>query len=159
MKSKYETHVLPKLDLIQAWARDGVSDEQIARNLGIAYSTFRRYRDGHEALSAALAQGKDYVDQVVVTNAYLRRICGYDAIEVRREYAYVPDPLGGEPVRTLVKETEQTRHIPGDTRAAEFWLTNRQRALWRHKPEDAPDGDEDGKNMGVILMPEVTGDG
>ena len=38
-KSKYFTHVEPKLKLVECWARDGLTDEQIANNLGIAYST------------------------------------------------------------------------------------------------------------------------
>ncbi len=152
MKSKYESHVLPKLDLIEAWARNGVSDEDISKNLGIAYSTFRRYKEANEALSAALARRKDYVDLVIVENAFLRRITGYDTIETRREYAVVDDPGGGEPVRALVKETEQVRHIPGDPRAAEFWLTNRQRARWKRAPETEGDGGSEG---GVIMIPEV----
>ena len=148
-KSKYETRVLPKLALITAWARDGVSDKQIAENLGVAYSTFRVYRDREPALSAALAQGKEYVDEVVVTNAYLRRITGYDAVETRREYTYVETDDGVE--RQLVKETEQLRHIPGDPRAAEFWLTRRQPAKWPMHPEQGEETD----GGGVILIPAV----
>lgn len=34
-KSKYFTHVEPKLTLVEGWARDGLTDEQIAKNLGI----------------------------------------------------------------------------------------------------------------------------
>ena len=38
-KSKYETHVKNKLILIEGWARDGLTEAQIAKNLGIAMST------------------------------------------------------------------------------------------------------------------------
>lgn len=62
-KSKYETHVLPNLDKIIKWAKDGATAKEIAANLHIAYSTFRKYLDeGQEgderyaALSAAFAQ-------------------------------------------------------------------------------------------------------
>lgn len=41
--TKYETHVRNRLSEIEAWAKAGVSDKQIAKNLGIAYSTFRQY--------------------------------------------------------------------------------------------------------------------
>lgn len=35
-RNKYHTHVEPKLLLIEAWARDGLIDEDIARKLGVA---------------------------------------------------------------------------------------------------------------------------
>ena len=156
MKSKYESHIEPRLAEIKAWARDGVCDKDIAHNLSVAYSTFRKYRGMYPALAAALAQGKDYVDKVIVTNAYLKRILGYDAVEVRRDYAYEVDQETGGRVRVLKKETEQTRHIPGDPRAAEFWLVNRQSDAWSYKPGGKDGGAEGG---GVVLLPEVAQDG
>lgn len=56
--SKYQSHVEPKLLLIQAWARDGYTEEQTALKLGVAYSTFRVYKDKYPALSAALKKVK-----------------------------------------------------------------------------------------------------
>lgn len=150
MKSKWETHVQPNLEEIEAWARDGVCDKDIAQNLGVAYSTFRDYRDKHPALAAALARSKDYVDKVIVVNAYLRRITGYDAVETRREYTV----MGGE--RILSKEIEQTRHIPGDPRAAEFWLTRRQGKDWPMKVSGEEQPENDG---GIIEIPAVMADG
>lgn len=155
-KSKYESHVLPRLDEIEAWARDGISDENIACNLSIAYSTFRRYRDENEALSAVLARGKEYVDDVIVTNAYLKRITGYDTTEIKREYKWERNEETGVRVRVLTKETEQVRHIPGDPRAAEFWLANRKSDRWAYRGY-SKDKDDDAENseLGVILLPEV----
>jgi hypothetical protein len=128
-----------------------VSEEDIAHNLGIAYSTFRSYRDTYSALSEVLARTKDYVDKVVVVGAYLRRITGYDTTEVRREYSI----MGGK--RVLVKEIEQTKHIPGDPRAAEFWLTRRQGADW---PMRMADGSTEGATEGgIIEIPAVSADG
>ena len=70
-KSKYETHVLPNLDKIIKWAKDGATAKKIADNLHIAYSTFRKYLDeGQEgderyaALSAAFAQACEVPDEV-----------------------------------------------------------------------------------------------
>ena len=56
-KSKWETHVKDRLIEVEGWARDGLTDEQIAKNLGIAYSTLREYREKYSALSAALKRG------------------------------------------------------------------------------------------------------
>lgn len=57
-KSKYETHVLPKLDLVEAWARDGLVDTQIAHNLGIAVSTMNLYKKDHPEFCRPLRAGK-----------------------------------------------------------------------------------------------------
>ncbi len=83
-KSKYETHVKPKLQLVEGWARDGLTDEQIAHNLGVAYSTFREYKKKYSALSAALKKGKEIVDYEV-ENALLKRALGYKYDEVTIE--------------------------------------------------------------------------
>ena len=37
--SKYETEWKDKLAVIQGWARDGLSNEQIAKNIGISRPT------------------------------------------------------------------------------------------------------------------------
>ena len=147
MRCKYETHVLPRLEEIEAWCRDGVSDKDIAHNCAVAYSSFREYKSKYPALAAVLARSKAYVDDVIVTNAYLRRITGYDVVETQRQYKYGYDD-NGEPVRQLVKETEETRHIPGDPRAAEFWLTHRNPDKWAAVTQSNHD-------PGVVVLPEI----
>lgn len=69
-KSKYETHVLPNLERIETWARDGATAKDIAAKLKIAYSTLRKYIDlGQEgderytALSEAFAQACAVADE------------------------------------------------------------------------------------------------
>ena len=151
MRGRWEDDVLPRLDEVEAWARNGVCEKDIAHNLGIAYSTFKKYKGKYEALSAVLARTRDYVDNVIVVSAYLKRITGYDAVEVRREYAVTLDEEGNKK-RKLVKETEQTKHIPGDPRAAEFWLSRRQGKDWPAKVAGAAEAGESG---GVIEIPAV----
>ena len=119
-KSKYFTHVEPKLKLVECWARDGLTDEQIANNLGIAYSTLREYRDKYSALSAALKKGKEIVDYEV-ENALLKRALGYEYEEVTYEH-------GQETKRVL-------KHVVGDTTAQIFWLKNRKPQQWRDKKD------------------------
>lgn len=54
-KGKYQEWLEPEgLLKIEGWARDGLTDEQIAQNMGVAYSTFRTWRDKYSALSAVL---------------------------------------------------------------------------------------------------------
>ena len=63
----------PKL---RGWARDGLIDEQIANNCGVAYSTFRVYKNQYPELAAALAKGKEVADYEV-ENALFKRATGY----------------------------------------------------------------------------------
>lgn len=77
-KGKYEYWITPEgLTLVEGWARDGLTDEQIAHNMGIAYSTLRKWRDTYEALSAALKKGKEVVD-FEVENALFKNAIGGD---------------------------------------------------------------------------------
>lgn len=130
MRSRYETRVLPRLKEIEAWCRDGVSEEQIAKNLGVAYSTFRTYREKYPALSAVLTRTRAYVDNVVVTGAFLQRAIGYTAVETKRTYQYVLDKSTGKRTRTLVEEVETEKHVPADPRLLELWLKTRLYETW-----------------------------
>lgn len=117
-KSKYFTHVEPKLILIEGWARDGLTDEQIAKNLNIAYSTFKEYKNKYPAFSATLKRGKEIVDYEV-ENALLKRALGYEYDEITYE--------NGEEVKRVTKQ------VAPDTTAQIFWLKNRKPDKWRDK--------------------------
>lgn len=69
-KSKWE-QVKDKLILVEGWARDGLTDEQIAHNLGISYTTFKEYKNKYPSFSATLKKGKEIVDYEV-ENALLQ---------------------------------------------------------------------------------------
>lgn len=125
-KGKYEYWLTPEgLLLIEAWARDGLTDEQIAHNMGVAYSTLRVWRDKYSALSAALKRGKEIVD-IQVENALLKRALGYQYKEVKTE-EYETEDGPGKRVTTTVKE------VTPDTTAQIFWLKNRKPDIWRDK--------------------------
>lgn len=129
---KYQQWLEPDgLLLLEGWARDGLTDEQIAHNMGCAYSTLREWKDKYPALSAALKRGKEVVD-IEVENALLKRAMGYDYVEERVE-------VNGNGKR---KVTQTTKHIPGDTTAQIFWLKNRRADRWRDKPTPTAEGNE-----------------
>lgn len=134
-KSKYETHVLPKLFLIECWARDGIIDKDIAKKLGVAYSTFRVYIKDFSALSAALKKGKEIVDYEV-ENALLRKAKGYNA-EVRKTFKLKEvyyDEEGRRCEKEYLESAIDEVHIPPDTLAGIFWLKNRKPDKWKDKP-------------------------
>lgn len=71
-KGKYQEWLEPDgLLLLEGWARDGLSDEQIAHNIGIATSTLYDWKKKHLEISEALKKGKEVVD-IEVENALLK---------------------------------------------------------------------------------------
>lgn len=137
--SKYETHVEPRLMEIEGWARDGLIDEQIAKNLGVAYSTFKEYKKKFSDLTAALKKGKEVVDREV-ENALLKRALGYRYEEVTKERIIKKDVKGdpmtdlhGFPVYEMVTTKKVRKEVQPDTTAQIFWLKNRKPEQWRDK--------------------------
>lgn len=144
-KNKYHSHVEPKLLLVEAWARDGTIDEDIAKKLGVAYSTFRVYVDKYPALSAALKRGKEVAD-VEVENALFRRAIGYQYDEVTRESDKRIDPETGELVDVMVETKRVTKEVQPDVAAQIFWLKNRRPDKWRDKQDIQHSGSMDVNN-------------
>lgn len=110
------------LALISGWTRQGLTDEQIAHNMDIAYSTFRVWKDRFPAISAAQKKNKEIVD-FEVENALLKRALGYSYTEVMDETS-----------EDGVKHRETVKFIPPDVTAQIFWLKNRMKKHWKDKP-------------------------
>lgn len=71
-KGKYQKWLEPEnLLLIEGWARDGLTDEDIAANMGISRSTLNDWKNKYSDISDALKKGKDVVDRQV-ENALLK---------------------------------------------------------------------------------------
>ena len=64
--AKYEEWLTEEgLVLIGGWARDGLTDEQIASNMGIAVSTLYIWKKEHLEISETLKKVKEVVDYEV----------------------------------------------------------------------------------------------
>lgn len=116
------------LTRIQGWARNGLTDEQICSNMGIAKSTFYGWKKTHIELANALKKGKEVVD-FEAENALFKRACGYEYEEVMTEIRELPDGTTEKHKRVTKK------FIPPDTIALIFWLKNRKPDDWKDKRE------------------------
>lgn len=139
---KYESVVKPKLTLVEKWARNGATDIEIAKRLGIGETSLYKYKKLHLEFTEALTRGKEVVD-TEVENSLLRRALGYEAIEKTEEL------INGR----LVVTKKVTKHVAPDTTAMIFWLKNRMPGIWRNKEDVALNIDD--KDVGVVLIPEV----
>lgn len=128
-KGKYEKWLEPDgLLLLEAWARDGLTDEQIAHNMGITRETLRVWKNKFSVISATLKRGKEVVD-VEVENALLKRALGYTYTETTKERGVNPETGKVDLITTKVV----TKEVVPDTTAQIFWLKNRRPDLWRDK--------------------------
>jgi hypothetical protein len=139
-KSKWED-VEEKLTLVEGWAREGLTDKQIVKNLGIGLTTFYKFKNEHSELSEALKKGKEVID-FEVENALLKRALGYSYKEITKEKVLQRDEKGqpltnihGIPVYKLEVTKEVTKEVAPDTTAQIFWLKNRKPEKWRDKQE------------------------
>lgn len=139
-KSKYETDVKPRLVEIEAWKRDGLTDEQICKNLGIVKDTFYKYKEKYADFSDALKKGKEVAD-IEVENALFKRAIGYRYKEKIKE---VKEIDGKKTV--FVKEVE--KEMPGDVGAQIFWLKNRKSSKWK----DKQDIDIEDNNVNITIQ-------
>lgn len=65
-KGKYEKWLKEEnLLLLEGWARDGLTDEQIAKNMGISVKTLFNWKTSFLPILQALKKGKEVVDYEV----------------------------------------------------------------------------------------------
>lgn len=113
---------------VQGWARDGLSNEQIAHNIGINKDTLYEWQKRFSDFSDALKKGKEVVDREV-ENALLKRAMGYEYDEVTQEPVTDKD-TGITEMRVTKRVTKQ---IVPDVTAQIFWLKNRKPEEFRDK--------------------------
>lgn len=155
------------LTKLGGWARSGLSDEQIAKNVGVSRSTLNEWKKKYPDISDTLKKEKEVAD-FEVENALFRRATGYE----HEEITYVAQPLSQEEydekvamhldvwhqqnpnatqaerdlfISTISRYNQEiskrvVRHIAPDTTAAIFWLKNRDPLNWRDKREHQLDG-------------------
>ena len=133
--SKWPT-VEGKLLLVEAWARDGLIEADIAHNLGISKKTMELYKKEHIDFLSALKRGKEEVD-ILVENALFKRTQGfrYDEVTTERMPIYdkvYPDKITGY---EMVETKRVTKEVLPDPTSMIFWLKNRKKAEWRDKHE------------------------
>ena len=118
--AKYEYWLSEEgLLLLQAWARDGLTDEQISEKMDIVKSTLYEWKKKFPDISEALKKGKEVVD-IQVENALLKRALGFTYDEVTYEF--------GEEIKRVRKM------VAPNVTAQIFWLKNRMPDKYRDNP-------------------------
>lgn len=127
-KGKYQEWLeADNLILIESWAREGLTEEQIAKNMGIGLTTFKQWKKKYQPIWTALKKGKAPID-FEVENALLKRALGFEYEETETIF----EDVDGKPKKKIRKIM---KYAPPDTSACIFWLKNRKPNHWRKMNE------------------------
>ena len=141
-KGKYHDWITDDgLKKLEAWARDGFTDEQVANNIGINRATLYEWKKRFPDIDNALKRGKEVVD-IEVENKLLQKAMGFEYEEIE---TWIEEVDGVQKKR--IKKNKKVA-LP-DTTAQIFWLKNRKPAEWRDKQEQSITGVIEGFNINI----------
>lgn len=156
-KGKYKEWLKDEnLIKIKGWAKSGLSNEQIAKNIGINVATLYEWVNKYAEIGEALKKNKEIADYEVENSLYERalgqRVVLKKPVKVKRiEY----DPTTGKKIREYeeVVSADEEVYITPDTTAQIFWLKNRKPECWRNKPETMLENEQE--EGGIIEIPAI----
>lgn len=102
---------------IESWASDGLTNEDIAHNMGIARQTLNNWCKKYSSIMDALKKGREPVVRVI-ENALIKKAKGFEYEEITTEM-WVDDDGNKRQ-----KVTKHKRYSTPDTSAAIFLLKN-----------------------------------
>lgn len=81
-KDVYASKIQPRFDEIKKWLEEGATEREVANNLGIAYSTFNKYKVEKKELTELLKIGRrEPVEKIKA--AMLKRAIGFQYEETK----------------------------------------------------------------------------
>ena len=107
------------LVLIQGWARDGLSMDQIAENVHVSRSTLFKWKVENQMLSDALLINREIADRQV-ENALFKTAKGFH---------YTEDKIAPSGAKISNVKSYQAPNVG----AIKLWLSNRKPDTWREK--------------------------
>ncbi|MDE6678313.1 MAG: helix-turn-helix domain-containing protein [Ruminococcus sp.] len=144
-KGKYLEWINPDgLLLIKGWARDGLTDKEIAKNIGISLSTFCEWKNKFPEFSEAIKNGRKPVIIEVEDTFFEKKLKGYYVNEEIEEVTIHPD--GGQ----TKHKRKSKRYIPPDTTAMIFFMKCRIPKKYNEKIALSIENESNGKLSELI---------
>jgi len=134
--NSFEGIIESHLDQIEAWVENNNTDKEIAEKLGVAYSTYRKYKSSNIALKGRIAMAKDKKSQEV-EKALFKKCIGYKYKE-KVATKIKTETLADDGKTILVIESvdisEIEKYSGPDLAAQKLYLTNRSGTKWKENP-------------------------
>ncbi len=105
------------------WAANGLTNEEIARSMGVHRATLQRWIVDHSDIRDAIKYGRTLACEAV-ENALFRKATGSSVVEETVE-EFKGEMQDGKPVDGTVTRKTVRRTMPPDTAAIIFYLKNR----------------------------------
>lgn len=139
--------------VLSAWSRAGMTDEEIARQIGISRSTLIEWKKKYPQISKALSDGKDFADRLVEDSLYKKAMGFYVFEQKAFKVKNIEYDENGKKIseKEELQTAEERHYIEPDIKAIIFWLKNRKPEIWKEKIEENS-VDEEGSGV-LILTP------
>lgn len=157
--SKYYTHVAPRLEEVKDWCRNGATDEEVAKRLGINIDTLYSYKKKFSEFSESIKKGKEIFDSEVENALYERCIGGKVTLKRPFKVKRTIFENGKKVENEEVVYADYEEYVIPDTTAQIFWLKNRRPDKWREKPSEKFDGEGAGREGITINIRNCSDDG
>ena len=123
-KSIYDTVILPNIDKISEWVRNGATEKQMCDALGISVSAFNEHKKKKE-LKEAIKNNRTHL--VLDLKGELVRMAKKHSLETKKQYIKVDEVTGN---RTQYTEIT-TKEVDGSEAAIHLLLKNLDRENWK----------------------------
>lgn len=120
-QNNYEVIVKPNLEKVKDWYRNGATEAEVAKKLGICLRSLAQYKTKYPEFLEAVSKSRDIADAEVEA-ALFKKAIGYECIES------IEEEENGKKYKKEVRKS-----IPPDTVACIFWLKNRRSEQWKDK--------------------------
>lgn len=148
---KYERWLTDSgLALVAGWARNGLTAEQIAGNMGIRRQTLYAWMAKFPQLAEVVRENREAAD-IQVENALFKSAVGYTVEEVTRERVWDSETKSYKMLPTKI----HVKYIAPSQTAQIWWLKNRKPAQWHDRQPDMDTGG-DGSSGNLCYLPERT---
>lgn len=113
---------------IEGWARKGLTNDQIAKNIGVNRDTLYTWMKKYPDISDALKNGRRPLD-VEIENALIKKALGFTEDELTEDVSIDPDG------NKTVHRRRTNKVFAPDTAAAIFYLKNRAADRYTDRPK------------------------
>ena len=132
------------LMLLECWARDGYTYQDIANRIGITTRALKNWRESYPEIEKALKSGREIIDYKV-ENALLKSALGYKTKEVK----VITTIRNGKTIETI-KEVTDKEQAP-NVSAIQCWLYNRLPQKWKKNRDQIIELDEEDTKIQVTV--------